>query len=143
MSLQTVYLTLDKIFLTYALNLVAYALALGLLFTILTLAQTRSIRSLNVLGKLNLLSFSKFTVLLGLLSLSGIPPLLGFFAKLFIFFALIMQANYILVGTFLIFNLFALYFYLQATRHLAQSNLQKAAKITAFRTLMPSVSISV
>lgn len=143
MSLQYVYLTIDKIFLTYALNLVAYALALGLIFTTLTLAQTRSIRSLNVLGKLNLLPFGKFTILLGLLSLSGIPPLLGFFAKLFIFFALIIQTNYILLAAFLLFNLFALYFYLQTTRHLAQSNLQKAAKTTAFKTLMPSSSISV
>lgn len=116
------FLTNSKLFLVYALNLTGYALALGLIFTTLTLTSTRSVRSLNTLGKLNLIPFAKFTLLLGLLSLSGIPPLLGFFAKLFIFFALIIQANLILLGCFLIFNLFALYFYLQTTRHLAQTH---------------------
>lgn len=136
-------LTLDKIFLTYVFNLFAYIIVLGLIFTTLAIVTTRSIRSLNLLGRLGLTPFAKLTVLIGLLSLSGIPPLLGFFAKFFIFFALLCQGDYVLLSAFLIFNLFALYFYLQATRHLAQGQSHKETKLSSYRTMVPTLTLSV
>ena len=142
MMFTPLQLTTDKVFLTFVLNFFAYATSLGLLFTTLILCKTRTFRSLKLLGTLSLTSFTRFTVLISLLSLSGIPPLFGFFAKLFIFFALIIKGNYALLFAFLFFNLFALYFYLQTTRHLAQGGVQKSAKVVLFRTTVAYGSAS-
>ena len=142
MFVSSVLLTVDKIFLTFILNFLAYAFTLGLLFTSLSLGQTRQFRSLSTISRLTLTAFTKFTLLLGLLSLSGIPPLAGFFAKFFIFFALVLKGNLVLVLVFLFFNLFALYFYLQITRHLSSTATQKSLKLTFTRATLANETSS-
>ena len=53
----------------------------------------------------------KINFILFLGSLLGIPPLMGFFSKLIIFFNLIVFEKYFIIFVFLVLNLFLLIFY--------------------------------
>ena len=122
----------DKIFMTYILNLIVYTLTLVLLFTTVAFGATHSFRTMNGLARSGSTTFFKFTLLVSFLSLSGLPPFAGFFAKFFLFLALTTKTYLGFTMIFLFFNLFALYFYLQSTRHLAQSAVRKTFKTVVF-----------
>ena len=122
------FLPTDKVFMIYVLNVFIYSVTLVLLFTTLTFGSSKTYRTMNVMARVGTTGFFKFTLLVSFLSLSGLPPFLGFFGKFFLFFALTAKTNLWFVLAFLFFNLFALYFYLQSTRHLAQSSMQKTIK---------------
>lgn len=68
--------------------------------------------------------FFKTNYFLFLGSLVGIPPLLGFFSKFFLFLTLLSFQNYLFIIIFIVLNFFLLVFYLQQVRFL-QSNLKK------------------
>lgn len=121
-------LSADKLFLTYALNILVYTLTLILLFTTLALGSAREARTMNLLSRFGATTFFKLSLLVSFLSLSGLPPFLGFFAKFFLFLSLSLKSNLAFILVFLGFNLFALYFYLQSTRHIAQGALKKTFK---------------
>jgi NADH:ubiquinone oxidoreductase subunit 2 (subunit N) len=63
----------------------------------------------------------RFTLLVVLLSLAGLPPLVGFLAKAFIM-AFLAKAHFFIFTAFFVFNLFSLYFYLQSTRLILASS---------------------
>lgn len=60
--------------------------------------------------------FLAFGLLLGILSLAGLPPLSGFSAKIFIFASAIQSGYYFLVLLALIASLISLYYYLNVLR---------------------------
>lgn len=48
--------------------------------------------------------------------MAGIPPLMGFLAKVFLFYLLFLTKYYIIIIFIIIFNLFVMYFYIQNIR---------------------------
>jgi NADH-quinone oxidoreductase subunit N len=68
---------------------------------------------------INFIKFLKIFIISLLLSMGGLPPLAGFFAKLVIFFFLL-QTNFLTIFLFFSFNLVALFFYLQHIKFITQ-----------------------
>jgi NADH:ubiquinone oxidoreductase subunit 2 (subunit N) len=133
---------MEKLVATYFLNLCVYSVTLGVVFTTLALGEGVSFRSLNNLSRSGGTSFPKFAILVSFLSLSGLPPFLGFFAKFLVFLTLVNKAHSVLTLFFLAFNLFALYFYLQSTRHLVQNAARKTTRLKLGRLSLPSAAWS-
>lgn len=130
-----------ELFAIYALNLLVYVLTLGLLLTTFSVFNGQSLKGLNHLLQAPATPHFRLALLVALLSLSGMPPLLGFFAKFFIFVFIMAKANYLLLGLFFVFNLFALYFYLQNTRYLIHSKARKEYKVFLGRTRLDDGSV--
>lgn len=129
-----------ELFAVYALNLLVYTLTLALMLTTFSMFNSHSLKNLNHLTVAPATPHFRFALLIALLSLSGVPPLLGFFAKFFLFVFLMSKANYFLLGLFFFFNLFALYFYLQNTRYLIYNRRRKEYKTLLGRTRLDDAS---
>lgn len=129
-----------ELFAVYAINLFAYMATLALLLTTFSLFNGQSLKGLSHLLRAPATPHFRFALLIALLSLSGMPPLLGFFAKFFIFVFLMAKSNYVMLGVFFFFNLFALYFYLQNTRYLIHSKSRKEYKVFLGRTRLDDSS---
>nr|YP_010729369.1 NADH dehydrogenase subunit 2 [Ophioleila elegans]WED07074.1 NADH dehydrogenase subunit 2 [Ophioleila elegans] len=87
----------------------------GYIFMILPLLWVGSQFSVGYLLKgknLYYSGLSNLVLILSLLSLSGFPPLLGFFIKWFLFYGLIIIKLYWVCGVLVIGSLLSLYFYL-------------------------------
>lgn len=83
----------------------------------------------NELSSSNFISQIKFALIMSILSLSGLPPLFGFFSKFFIILLLSFKTQWFLLFFFAVFNLFSLYFYFQQLRYIAQDNKKKEFNI--------------
>lgn len=70
---------------------------------------------------LNTTIFIKYNFFFFLLSLAGVPPLLGFLNKIFILNILAMTHNILLLWFFIIINTFLLVFYIQQVKYLQSS----------------------
>ena len=105
------------------------------LFSIININYSNFNSSFNVFSAFP--SF-KFFFVFCILSLCGVPPLLGFFAKLYIFNVLFSKFAYFNIFIFFLFNMFAMYFYLQNTRYLVFNSYKKSFKATFNRFTTPS-----
>ena len=102
--------------LSYALvvfNVMVYILLSISLFLILLLVSSNDFYTLNKLKNLNMFHTYVIFFLLFLLSLAGMPPLLGFVGKLLLYIQLLSLHSYLLFAVLLILNTFVLYFYTQ------------------------------
>lgn len=133
MAEQLIY-GLDRSLALYVLNLVAYAASLALIFSVLALVKAKTFRSLTGLTKLGDFPLLKFLLIISFLSLSGVPPFVGFFAKLFLGLFFLSKGAYISFGLFIIFNVFAIYFYLQNMRYIFQQSTRKSFKTLTHTT---------
>ena len=98
-----------------------YNLALFLIFFTLFQIISFSWRTLYSFGNLGY-SFLTKTVTISLFSMAGVPPFLGFFAKVFIF-VMLSDANFFVLFPFFFILLFTgLYFYVQNIRILNATN---------------------
>lgn len=141
MPVLLVTIDFKELFAVYAINLLAYVATLALLLTTFSMFSGQSLKGLNHLSRAQATPHFRFALLIALLSLSGMPPLLGFFAKFFIFVFIMAKANYLMLGLFFFFNLFALYFYLQNTRYLLQNRSRKEYKVFLGRTRLDDSSL--
>lgn len=68
-------------------------------------------------------SFKKFStpILTAILSMAGIPPLMGFCTKFVLFILIFEKLNLFFIILFSVFNLFSMYFYIQNFRHLSSN----------------------
>ena len=120
-----------------------YTLGLILIFSLLSVGKMQAVKTLINFSFLTKTNFFKLSFLVAFLSFSGMPPLLGFFAKFFLFFILLMKSNLWLVFCFLIFNLFTLYFYLQSTRHFLQITKRSGYKLLNSFLVLPVQGMTV
>jgi NADH:ubiquinone oxidoreductase subunit 2 (subunit N) len=132
----------EGVFIIFFLNLLVYIITLTLFFFLFSLISQEALKSMNSIGILSAISSLKFFFLLGILSLCGIPPLLGFFAKMYIFINLFNTFSYFLLFIFFIFNLFAMYFYLQNTRYLIANSNTKVYRTNFHNFYVPSDTAS-
>ena len=92
-----------------------------LFFTVIQIAKN-DVKTLFSFAHLNVLNVYTKTLSIAIMSLAGVPPLLGFFSKVFLF---ILVSNSKLFSLFLpLFTLLfaALYFYIQNLRFLNSTN---------------------
>jgi NADH-quinone oxidoreductase subunit N len=93
----------------------AYSVASIISFTVFmnvsNSANSDSLNAFNGLGKRS--PFMAFAMMVAILSLAGIPPMAGFFAKLFLFFLSIQGGHIWLVVGAVIASLVGIYYYLR------------------------------
>lgn len=125
MSFFSEYITLNSSVSLIIFNIMVYLLlTLGLFSSILIIAD----KSYSTLNKFKLIQnyyFLFIFILLFLLSLAGVPPLLGFLGKFLLYIQLLAYKSYFLFFIFLLFNVFVLYFYIQNVRFMISKNTNK------------------
>lgn len=103
-------------------NLYSYILSIFILILILFFCNFTNLSTLNQFKKFNKYKYILYSTIFSLMSFSGIPPLLGFFGKLFIILTLTLKLNYFIVILVLILNIISMYFYIQNTRFIVNKS---------------------
>jgi len=76
------------------------------------------LKTTNSWKHINITNYFKYSLICFLMSLSGLPPFLGFFIKFLYFVTLIKLTSWLFILIFLIFNLFCIFFYIQNFKYL-------------------------
>ncbi len=127
----------ESLFATLAINIFVYTFTLFLLFLLFNIVPGIRLKYSNLFSTLAAIPSLKFFFIIGFLSLCGIPPLAGFFAKLYILINLFNNSSYFLLFLLFFFNLFAMFFYLQNTRFLVNDAKLKVFKLANFNYTLP------
>ena len=124
LRLNTLYNTivLEYNFSLLFINIIIYIFLLSQLFSILFLFNLKYFKSLSELKGLKTYNFIYMLVILIILSLAGMPPLLGFVGKFLLVILLFFRHNYFLFLLFIFLNFFAIYFYIQNIRFLLKKD---------------------
>ena len=100
------------------LNIYIYIFILYLFFCLLFLYDIKKIKTLSDLKIFNKYNFVCISTVLVILSLAGIPPLMGFVGKFLLFIFLFFSQKYNYIILFSLLNFFSIYFYTQNLRFL-------------------------
>jgi len=119
---ETSYFVINYGFSILFFNVYIYILILYFLFNIFFLFKSNKFISLNTLKGVSGYNYINNTILLILVSMAGIPPLLGFFGKFLAFNFLFYKNNVILIIIFSFMNFFSIYFYIQNIKFLKKKN---------------------
>lgn len=119
MLLNYDYFQVMLLVLTY---MVIYNITSFLLFSTLMQALTMDFKTLFSLSNLGPSEILTKVLSLSILSLAGVPPLLGFFSKIFVFVLISASHLFILFPAFFILLFIGLYFYVQNLRFLNATN---------------------
>lgn len=98
------------------INIIMYTFILYTIFSLFFIFDLKYIKTLSELKTMNYIESVSITLIISFLSLAGIPPLLGFVVKFCMFFFYILQTQYALLIVIILFNFFAMFFYIQNTR---------------------------
>jgi len=137
------YLTLffNNFFVEYGfsillLNIISYLIILFLLFSIFFSINVKYIKTLNELNITSSNNFFIISLVLVLLSLAGMPPLLGFLGKFLIIIFLLYKNFFFFFFVFVLVNVFMIYFYIQNVRFLVKkTNLNRNNIILGFNNV--------
>lgn len=104
------------------LNIILYTLLLYGIFASFFYFDLRLVITLSDLKNSNYTGPIITFLILSFLSIAGIPPMLGFSGKLFLFILLFNKSNIFFILFISLFNVFALYFYIRNVRFVASYN---------------------
>jgi len=102
------------------LNIIIYLILLFLLFSVFFLFDLNKFKTLNQFKNFSLFNFVYIIIFFNLLSLAGMPPLLGFIGKFLFIIFLLLKNQFFFFFLFSVVNLFMLYFYIQNLRFLVR-----------------------
>lgn len=102
------------------INVVNYLIVFLPIISIILMCNIAKIKNLNQFKEFNTYNFIFYTVIFSLLSMAGIPPLLGFTGKFLTIIFLSFKTQYLLLFLTLLLNMFSMYFYIQNLRFLVK-----------------------
>jgi NADH:ubiquinone oxidoreductase subunit 2 (subunit N) len=105
-------------------NIFSYIFILINIFLMFFLFDLKYIKTLNDLKFFGNIPLITTSIVILLLSFAGIPPLLGFISKFFIFIFLVYKNNYLFIFMFVFSNMFIIYFYIQNLRFITSKNIK-------------------
>lgn len=100
------------------MNIYIYTYIIYIFFSLLFLYDFKKIKTLNNLKILYRYNFVSLTTVFFFLSVSGIPPLMGFVGKFLLLNFLFFSQKYFYIIIFSLLNFFSLFFYVQNFRFL-------------------------
>jgi NADH-quinone oxidoreductase subunit N len=98
------------------INIINYLSVFLIIISLILMCNISKFKSLNQFKEFNSYTFILYTILFSLLSMAGIPPLLGFTGKFLSIIYLNFKSQYVLVLIMFIINMFSMYFYIQNIR---------------------------
>lgn len=116
-------------------NILVYIVLSLSLFFILLILSDKTYSTLNKFKSLQEFHAIFIITIFSLLSLAGIPPLLGFVGKFLLYMQLLATKSFYLFIIFLTFNVFILYFYIQNVRFMVNKNTNKIRSTHSFYNL--------
>lgn len=122
-------------------NIIVYVLLLTLFFSLFFLFDLRFFKTLNELKGLSNYSFVTTSIILLILSMSGIPPFFGFVSKFLLFIFIFFKKQFLLIFFLIFFNFFAMYFYIQNIRYLVKKNNSRAPFVIKNNTVFLNFSL--
>jgi NADH:ubiquinone oxidoreductase subunit 2 (subunit N) len=145
MTASTLNNGFNDLLLAYGLNIGAYIAALTMAVAALLVAPAATLKSSTSLAQACASPQLRTLVVFALLSLSGVPPFFGFFAKFFLITLLAAKGSWVILLSFGAFNLFALYFYFQQIRYLSMGPSRKefGSSLGVARTEPAALSLQV
>ena len=107
------------------INIINYLITFLLIMIIILLSNTSKFKSLNQFKEFNSYNFILYSLIFSLMSMAGIPPLLGFTGKFLAILYSSFKSQYIIIIIMTILNIFAMYFYVQNLRFVIKSQWTK------------------
>lgn len=114
------------------INVFVYLISICALFLLIYIFNTKLFKTLNFLKIFKINNFVYFSFIITLLSISGIPPFLGFFSKLVFVIFVFNKLQIIVLCLFIFYNFFIIFFYLQNLKHVFISRFDNNAKTLRF-----------
>lgn len=93
-----------------------------LILSVILLTNLSKFKSLNQFKEFNSYNFILYSLIFSLLSMAGIPPLLGFTGKFLAILYSSFKSQYLLILFMTILNIFGMYFYIQNLRFVVKKN---------------------
>nr|YP_740726.1 NADH dehydrogenase subunit 2 [Tetrahymena malaccensis]ABI51635.1 NADH dehydrogenase subunit 2 [Tetrahymena malaccensis] len=104
------------------LNIINYLFVFMLILSIILLTNLSKFKSLNQFKEFNSYNFILYSLIFALLSMAGVPPLLGFTGKFLAILYSSFKSQYLLIIFMTILNIFGMYFYIQNLRFVVKKN---------------------
>lgn len=104
------------------LNIINYLIVFMLILSIILLTNLSKFKSLNQFKEFNSYNFILYSLIFSLLSMAGVPPLLGFTGKFLAILYSSFKSQYLLIIFMTILNIFSMYFYIQNLRFVVKKN---------------------
>lgn len=115
-------ISLSNGFLILFVNILIYLYLTSLIFFLLFLFDLRYFRTLNEVKILFNNKFLSTAFILVLLSLAGVPPMLGFIGKLLSVLLFFSKFNLLIFFFFIVITIFSIYYYILNLRYLVNDD---------------------
>ena len=94
-------------------NIIVYIVSVVTIFNIFFILNIYNLKSLTDFKSVGTLYYFTISIVAILLSMAGMPPLMGFVSKFLIFIFLLIKQQFLVFIFFSILSIFSIYFYIQ------------------------------